>query len=60
MRNFVSLYQGGGLEEFVEGAKSARHDHDCTRVFEKHNLAYKEVIKIERNVDVRIMALFKW
>lgn len=55
--DLLGLHERDGFEKFVHGAHAARHDNKAEGVLHEHDLADKEVLELDHEVEPRITAL---
>src|SRR5439155_16721878 len=58
LSNLARLNKGGGLENFVQRAKTARQSDEGVGVFDKHQLADIEMTKGDPSVQIAVGLLF--
>src|SRR5262249_13143345 len=59
MFDFFGLDEREGFKQFVHRPKATREDDKGMGIFDKHSLAYKEVAKVKRDIEVWIRRLIK-
>jgi len=56
--DLAGLDEGHGLEQFIEGAESARNDDKGVGVFDQQGLADEEVADVDPLIEVGVVTLF--